>query len=673
MRTAWIVCAAAAACPLAAMAEHPGRPANLPPLGSAHLYFVRDDSGAIHAAERGVPFSVNILVFGWSFDPNVPDSPFVSSGPAYTLTDSGLDGSLWWYGYQLTQFTFDRVNVEYLKQNPNAPIGPERLALFDFSKLKVTDSILKSQIISASDYSDVEISNSQIAGSLQMRSVGTMKLTGVTRFGRFFENTGLGVLAARGTTEIASSELDSILAIGTGTVTVSNSTIRGDVSTGRGELHDRFEPSVTLANTPVDKLTAGMGYIQMAGGRVRGVVQATGAAEDPLRPGKISLDGVPVGGSVLASTFGRIHISGGSIAGSVTVGDASGAAADISIYSADVAGKLQALGSGTLGVALFQSIGAVQASGNSRVELGSGGTIRGSVQATGTSQVKVTLVERIDGEAIANQGARLTLDLNSTNTVGAVWSFGDAKLAMSGGRTSGVVASGGDVELRGVEVMGEITVAGKSNLSFSFSKAAGSITNFGDGTGLVQIDSGTVGGDLVGLGRSVTAMRSGYVDGMPIFGDQATFLYSGGFFAMHDHSPPPPDQPEDRAPRPGADGAATPDLLSTSTGFIAQGDATIQFIGFGLQSTLVDADVLKNGIHYSVYQLTGALADHSRIDGGLVFVQNAVGTARFMLVEAPPPVPEPSAAAMLLLGLSCLGWMRCSHRATPACRVAAPA
>lgn len=660
MRSCLIVFAAAAAIPSAALAEHGGRPANLPPMGSANLSFI-DGAGLVRGFESGGPGAVGIFIYGWTFDRNDPNSPFVASSPVDTRTNERLLPDPWLYAYNETTFAYDRINVETLNQTPNALVGPGRIAMFDDSILKVTNSILRSEVIGAGDRSTVQISNSQLAGELQMRSAGSMTLSLVTPFQRPSEAPNLRLIAENGTTEISSSTLLAVTARGRASVTVTNSTIRDRVSHDRNSLDASLVPTTTLGDTRVGSLSASIGTIRMSFGRVEGAVNATGATDDPLRAGAIFIDKAPVLGSVSASKFGTVTILEAPISGNVTAGDSTNAIGTVRLLASDVLGNVQAVGSGVVDINGFGSIGgsgtAVQGSGASSVIVANGAAIRGNVFAIGESRVAISNVAQIEGDAFADNKANLTLTGTSARNVGA---FSDSTFRMSGGSATSVLADRGTVDLDGVAVTNGITVFGKGRLTFTGSTAGSSITNFGDPTGLVQIASGSIGGDLVGLGSSITAMSGGHVEGSPTFRDQATFLYSGGTFGFAGNLFPA--LANDASLR-SEDGAGSLELLSTSSGFTALSDATIKFIGFGLQSTLVDPDFLQDDVSYSVYQLTGRLADNSSIDGGLVYIQNAAGTASFELIEA-PPVPEPSTMALFIIGLSCLGLFRRARYAT---------
>lgn len=355
MRSCLIVFAAAAAIPGAAFAEHGGRPANLPPMGSANLFFF-DGEGGFSGGETGGPGATDIHIWGWSFDARNPNSPFVASSPAATKTNELLSPTPWWYAYNATSFTFANINVEALNQTPNALVGPGRIAMFDDSILKVTDSVLRSEVIGAGDRSTVEISNSRLAGELQMRSAGSMTLSLVTPFQRPSEAPNLRLIAEDGTTEISSSTLLAVTARGRGSVKVTNSTIRDRVSHDRNSLHASLVPTTSLVDTQVGSLSASIGTIRMTGGRVNGVVQASGSLDDPLRAGGIFVDLATVEGSVSASKYGTVTLLRTPVSGNVTAGDSSNALGTVNVFSSDVFGNVQAVGSGQIHIDGFNSI-----------------------------------------------------------------------------------------------------------------------------------------------------------------------------------------------------------------------------------------------------------------------------------------------------------------------------
>lgn len=221
------------------------------------------------------------------------------------------------------------------------------------------------------------------------------------------------------------------------------------------------------------------------------------------------------------------------IKGNVTVGD-SEAPASVRIANSEVFGNVQAVGRGILSINGFGGIGtsgtAVKGSGSGggSVTIANGSQISGDVFAVGQSAVAIVNVKTIDGDAFADDSALLSLTNTSARNVGA---FTNSTLSMVRAGADNVLVNGGTAHLAGATIANEIDVFGKGRLSFDDGSTVGdSIINFGDSTGLVQISSGSVGGDLMGFGSSITAMSGGHVEGSPVFRDQATFLYSGGTF-----------------------------------------------------------------------------------------------------------------------------------------------
>ena len=120
-------------------------------------------------------------------------------------------------------------------------------------------------------------------------------------------------------------------------------------------------------------------------------------------------------------------------------------------------------------------------------------------------------------------------------------------------------------------------------------------------------------------------MSGGHVVGFPVFQENATFLYSGGTFDLLGSRGSGADTRLQTLDN-GSGGSGGGDLLQ---GFSALDNSQIHFIGFGLTSTLIDPSFEGN---FSVYELSGRLADGTRITGGLVYVQNGTG-ASFQLIE----------------------------------------
>ena len=203
----------------------------------------------------------------------------------------------------------------------------------------------------------------------------------------------------------------------------------------------------------------------------------------------------------------------------------------------------------------------------------------------------------------------------------------------------------GNLTLNGVSVAENIAAHGQSqHLTFAAGSRAGfNITNLGNDTGLVSVTGGEVGGNLIGIGNSITAMSGGHVIGFPVFRDHATFLYSGGTFDLFGI----PQAGAAASLRGLADGAGGDDGEPGPTqlpGFTIFDDAEVQFIGFGLQSTLVDPNFIDGRTQLQrlpTHRPPRRWLDH-RWGIGL---HTKLQSARFELIEV--PVPEPASIALL--------------------------
>ncbi len=91
-------------------------------MGSADLIFI-DGDGTVRGGESGGPGAVDMNIYGWSFDNNDPNSPFVASSYEDTRTNEAMFPEPWCYAYNATTFTYAQINVEALNQTPDAALG----------------------------------------------------------------------------------------------------------------------------------------------------------------------------------------------------------------------------------------------------------------------------------------------------------------------------------------------------------------------------------------------------------------------------------------------------------------------------------------------------------------------------------------------------------------------
>ncbi len=659
-----------------AYAEHSGRPANLPPVLPNTLFLYLDDDGVPIASEAGSGNTVATLnVFGWGFDPEDPNSPFEASSPAFTSDDPqlGYDTRTQVYAYNGSILTLSNVNKHTLEDlNANLKVGPSYVVLYDQSQLAMTNSVIGN--LQLYDQSSANLTNTKFIDSsdgVEMNSSGMLNLTGITTLEQVgFDGSLPTVIANKGTTLVDSSSLDEVSGRGDATVTIRNSTVRSNVLTNGDTAGS---PTVNIENSTVGKISAERGSLSMDGGRVNGIVSA-------IITGSVNIKNATVVGSVIAlgNTTGHasVFLNDATVEGDLLASSmdatVSTTTSSVTVSGGVVKGTVVASGFGEINVLGAESVGtgsgkAVEASGSASLAIGEVTTIKGSVLASGFSTLILDNIGAINGDFIASNEGPLQVT-NLTTIGGELNVAGDAKLALANTTiASGAVVldngsldliatsslyafvENGTLRLTNAQVEQSIAAHGKSHLTFAgTSRTGGTLLNVGNEEGLVSVTGGEVAGNLAGFGNSITSMSGGHVVGFPVFQGAATFLYSGGtfdFFGM-------PQVAEDGSLGLGAgseEGAEgnLPELLPLP-GFAAMGDAEIQFIGHDLQSTLVDPNFTYGESSYSVYQLTGRLADGTPVDGGLVYTENLFG-ARFLLIEA--PVPEPSALALVLLAL----------------------
>lgn len=585
--------------------------------------------GLIHEAVHNSTSADVNWVLGWTFDNDDPSHPWESSSPTVVFDSTSsafFDRSILFNLYNGSALKLDHLNEAIVHQNPFFDIGPRNISTNDTSTLNVSDSFIGS--VFADDESNANITRSSFTGHISMFSNGSMVLNAIAPRERSGFGTDGGVTAGAGTTAISDSIITALTASGTANVSATGGTVNGPVS----NLGDSGSPSVTLDGTTLGGISAAIGSVAVTGGDIQSSVSASAT-------GHISVSGGRIGGSASASGTAVLNISGADVQGNLAGDDSS----TISMSGGRIGGIVQTTGDATMSLSGLANIGdgnglAVQTHGHSTINVTGTATIFGSVNADDDSKVNISSVNTILGDVVV--GGRVTLELSNTLIAGPINAFGErGTLRMVGGGVGGsaVTFDGGTIELTSVDVNGAMQAFDTAHLIFhSGSHGAQDLKAF-DNTN-VAVTGGVIDGNLIGLGNSITAMSSGHVAGSPVFLEHATFLYSGGTFGFGIGLGGGTSSLKALA-----GGAGGEPVDSPPPGFKAMDDAEIQFIGFGLQSHLVDPNF--DGGAFSLYQLTGKLADGTVIDGGLVYVQN-LSTARFQLIEA--PVPEPGGTAFLV-------------------------
>lgn len=659
-------------------AGHPNRPLGVPELSPGLTILYVNGDGDVVASESGSGPTINtLLVFGWSFDPNDPNSAWVQSSPTYSRTNlevtDNYSNGVALYAFNSSTLQYANLNRAELEQFPNFLFGPSSIQMLDLSRLEVANSVIGNVTLLSG--SSATISDTQIGGQVLMISLDQLALTNVSPFPRG-DAPPLFVNAFDGTTQIDGSTVHAVSARGTAQILIKDSSIKQQLN-----LTDTAANSalVTVSgNSSLGKITASAGGLLMQGGEVKGLIEAFGSSN-------LSFGDTSVLGSPTARGKATVSFTNANIQGNLSVGDGSSdEVSTIAVAGGHVNGVVQTVGHGRMELAGMQNLGeslglgggtAAQAHDASTLSMTGVGAVFGSVVATDNSTLILDSVRDIFGdlsvtddckvqatglENIAGRvrvSGNVKLELSSVSAAG-VDVFNQATLNMTGGDTLNALVFDGTLNLKGVNVSEEVTAFGGSHLTFAAGSQTGrDIVNVGNETGLVSVTGGDVGGNLIGFASSITAMSGGHVVGFPVFQDRAKFLYSGGTFDFFGVPQASAALKSGLTVASGA-GEGGPGASLPLPGFTAMGDAEIQFIGHELQSTLIDPNFFQDDVSYSVYQLTGHLADGTPINGGLVYVENGF-TARFSLVEA--PVPEPSSLALLLMAM-CASGMRFEQR-----------
>jgi hypothetical protein len=608
-------------------------PRPIQPFASA-FFFGAD--GMIHNVVHSNTSDEDNYVFGWIWDENDPDhtwqavdSIFEHTGEMGSFGDNTFTRFSKFHLYNSSRVTLAQTNKKIVRSNPNFAFGagPD-IELFDHSKLIVDDSYIGN--VFADGESSVTIKNTIPSGTFIMQSHGEMTLNGISPgFDRFGFPQGM-VIARSGTTDISASTLTNIRAEDSGKVTMMGGVITGDV-TCTGD--DSATPHVALDGTHVQgSLHADAGSLALTSGIVDGSVTAN--------DGTISLSGGQVTGNLNVVNLGTANMSGVQLLSGITaLGHDSTALGAVNMAGGSVKKLVVAGGNATVTLSNLSAIeGGLEAESFGAISVTGTSTIVGDVRAKDNSHIGLSSVTNITGNVIVSGSVKL--DLFGTSVLGTLNASGESgTLRMLGGDVQGSAISfqSGTIELNGVAVTGSVQALDHSRLRFDVGSHARQDVQ-ASGTSRVDVLGGTINSNLVGSGSSITAMSGGHVVGFPVFIDHATFAYSGGTFDFFG-IPQGGGAASLRALASGAGGEN-----SLLPGFTAMDDAEIQFIGFGLQSTLVDPN-FDSG-RFSLYRLTGRLADGTVVDGGSVYVQNQT-TARFQLVEA--TVPEPGGAALVVL------------------------
>jgi hypothetical protein len=282
-------------------------------------------------------------------------------------------------------------------------------------------------------------------------------------------------------------------------------------------------------------------------------------------------------------------------------------------------------------------------------------------------EAELTDVESIAGNIFVEESAKLVLNGN-TVVFSNVQSSGDAFL--TGASVQNVTSIfEGFVSFDGVQVRGSANGTSGGRIQMNSGTVDHDLAAFAAGE--VNLSGGNVGGNLVAAGSGIVNMFGGHVAGRALVDQNSTLNYFGGTIDGEIFQPPPP-------PEGGDDGSAGASIVSEllnagsasggldplSGKIIASNGSIVNIYGTGLATLLVDPNFVdpETGNIFSVYELTGTLADGSPLAGQLMFLQNDTDTTINLL---PPPVPEPTTIVLALLGAAGVAGNR--RRSWPTC------
>lgn len=605
-----------------------GLPLDVPFAGA----FQRDET--IQSSVYGFGAPQHLLV-GWRWDISDDDHPWESDDYLVQFVENGHIGpnATFWV-YQASEinlvnvrndgriFLFDTSTANVIEGIP----GNSRLYAHGSSSIIIQEGGLAA-FVEAHDFSRVAIDQGTISAALYAFDRSTIVMDG---------GTGNNVFAAGGFIDITNGTLMGTMSAQIGGEAVLTHTSVRSLHTNDDLVDGRFGGSIHMTN---------------------GVVaEGVSAISSGLRgAGQIALSTVVVGGDVdiRGGTVGNgtthVFADNSTILGNVLANGSS----VFAMTSGEVVGGLTALGDS----AAFINDGAVlrrDATLADRAQLTiQGGRVAGEVRALGSNSIAV-FDGAIDGNLVLFREAGLFIRGGNIAKVNA---FGESRIEMTGGT---ILGSFGALEstvaiITGGTIQESVIATGHSTITLAGASVQDSVVASSVGT--VNLLAGVVHGNLVGFTRGTIFMGGGHVDGFPIFRDESSFFWSGGTIGFHGN-PPPDGSVQSLIAGMGSGGVCDPsdeDCEPPLIGITALAQSRVFITGYDLQSTLIDPNY--EGF-YSLYQITGRLADGTPINGGQLLVQNSSG-ASFELLEA--PVPEP-VSMMLIVQAAVLGGMTRSLR-----------
>jgi hypothetical protein len=410
-------------------------------------------------------------------------------------------------------------------------------------------------------------------------------------------------------------------------------------------------------------------YFSMAGGTVQANVAVSGGAE-------FFMDGGAIGGDVSFGDGTDVDINAGTIGGSVRAGGVgiSGVTANIGkdlsvtdfrtvvVGTADIGGNVVTTGEGNallLAPDSFHVAGNLDASmssliraqrttvggkvlardADSRISL-EGSTVQGDVITSG-GLILSDLTSRILGNVQASGSGGVQLGGGVSGNV----SLNDSTLALRFGHVSGNVI-GSALSIIKVEehcfIHGDLVANDTTRVEMVRAGVELGGDLVADDRSHVELAAGDtmVSGNLFGLQASEIFMGAGRIRGSALISKTATLHWFGGTIA---------GQTPGMASGSGllgfddGDVAAAPPPDAMAIALSADDAGTIKIYGTGLEAVLIDPSYQDL---YSLYRLTGTLADGSLIDGTHFAIENGTGASYELL--PPSAIPEPGTVALLV-------------------------
>jgi hypothetical protein len=416
----------------------------------------------------------------------------------------------------------------------------------------------------------------------------------------------------------------SIAAAGTNQtrLDISGGTIAGDValSIGAGLV---MEATVVGRDLLIRDATTAC----VNGGHFQGNVIASGAGLS----GDASLGSVVIDGDLRATDTRHVTATG-------TIGGNVLATGHARVFFGDLA--IDSFVAGNLDTTDFSAIAAIAT------------TVNGNALVRNGDAAMILDQSKVEGDVIASNGGRIEL-VQGTQVIGNVNAAGFANITLHGMVNGNVNLNDSTLRFATGWIDGDVIGTGLSNVLHGFGAIRGSLVAR-DSTTIIM-SGGRVAGDLVaedgstvflsdgrvegylfGFETSEIVMTGGSVVGLAVISSTATLRWSGGTI----DGELPPASPGSLVPNGLPDDALVAAGGAPTAVILMHDSSTLNIIGNDLDAMLIDPNYQEN---FSLYQLSGKLADGTAVNDAFFAIQNGTGASYQLL-----PVPEPAAITLLL-------------------------